>query len=139
MPKTRRELIDQILDNLGILVPGQAAGDEAVSRVDGILDPAAATLQGLDIVYIADIGTGNPPAGGQIDDALFLPLANWMAWQVGGAFNMADSPSLKALALEAEKTLRTLTRPARTRRTLQTDLQLSGMHARVHGNFARGT
>ena len=30
MARTRRDLIDQVLDNLGVLVPGQAPGDEAV-------------------------------------------------------------------------------------------------------------
>src|SRR5262245_31523137 len=118
--KTRRELIDLVLDNLGVLVPGQSPGDEAVSRVDGIIDPSFATLAALGIAYIPDAGTPNPPAGGEIEDAVFLPLGDWVAWQVAGGFNLSDSPSLKMLADAAETTLRTISRPASTRRTLRT-------------------
>lgn len=139
MARTRREFIDLILDNLGVLVPGQAPGEEAVARVDGIIDPSLATLGALGIVYVADAGTPNPPAGGEIDDAIFIPLGDWVAWQVAGGFNLSDSPSLKALAIEAEKILRIIGRPARTRQTLRTDLQLAGRHSRAPINFNRGT
>ena len=139
MARTRRELIDLILDNLGVLVPGQSPGDEAVSRVDLIIDPSFATLAALDYVYVADAGTPNPPAGGAIDDALFIPLGDWVAWQVAGGFNLSDSPSLKALSIEAEKTLRIIGRPASTRRVLTTDMQLTNRRGRVVGNYARGT
>ena len=56
MAQTRRQLIDKVLDKLGVLVPGQAPGDEAVSRVDGYVDPCFATLAALGIVYVADAG-----------------------------------------------------------------------------------
>ena len=138
MPKTRRELIDQIIDKLGVLVPGQSPGDEAVSRVDAILDPSFATLAALDIAYVADIGTPNPPTGGEVEDALFLPLADWMAWQVAGGFNLSDSPSLKVLADQAEQVMITIGRPAPTRRTLRTDLQLTGARGAVINSY-RGT
>ena len=140
MPRTRRELIDKVIANLGVLVPGQSPGEEAVSRVDLIIDPTIAMLLGKDVpVGNMDYGTPNPPQGGEIDDAGFLPIADCVAWQIGGEFNMSDSPSLKALAIEAEQTLRTIYRPARTRRTLRTDLQLAGRHSRAPINFNRGT
>jgi hypothetical protein len=139
MARTRRELIDLVLDNLGVLVPGQSPGDEAVSRVDGIIDPTFAMLAALGIVYVADAGIPNPPTGGEIDDSIFIPLGDCVAWQVAGGFNLSDSPSLKALAIEAEKTLRIIGRPARTRRVLSTDLQLAGRHSRAPVSFTRGT
>jgi hypothetical protein len=140
MARTRRELVDLVLDNLGVLVPGQAPGDEAVSRVDSIIDPGLATLAALGIIYVADAGIPEPPSGGEIEDAIFIPLGDWLAWQVAGGFNLSDSPSLKALSLEAEKTLRLIGRPASTRRMLSTDVQLSGRHVRRgFGNFTRGT
>jgi hypothetical protein len=140
MSKTRRELVDKVLDNLGILVPGQAPGDESVSKVDGIIDPGAAMLAALGIVYLPDMGLANPPTDGEIDDAVFLPLAAWMAWQAAPAFNLGDSPSLKALADQAEETLRIIGRPASTRRVLTTDGQLRGSRTRSSaGNFTRGT
>ena len=139
MARTRRDLIDQVLDNLGVLVPGQAPGDEAVSRVDGVIDPTLATLAAQAIVYVADAGTPNPPAGGEIDDALFMPLASCIAWSVAGGFNLADSPSLKALQIEAISVLRIIGRPASTRRTLGTDIQLRGYRSSPFGSFSRGT
>jgi hypothetical protein len=138
--RTRRDLIDIILDKLGVLVPGQAAGDEPVSKVDNIIDPSAASLAALGIIYVDDAGTPNPAAGGEIDDGAFLFLGDWMAWQVAGQFNLADSPSLKALAIEAEEKLRIIGRPARTRQTLRTDLQLTNTRIRTPiGNYTRGT
>src|SRR5580765_7283519 len=126
MPKTRRELVDQVLDNLGVLVPGQSPGDEAVSRVDAIIDPSFATLAALGKCYVADPGDPDPPSGGEIDDAQFLPLCAYVAWQCAGAFNLGDSPSLKILSDQAESTLLLIGRPASTRKTLSTDVQLRG-------------
>lgn len=140
MARTRRELVDLILDNLGVLVPGQSPGDEAVSRVDTIINPCLATLAAVGIVYVADPGQSNPPTGGEIEDAIFVPLGDWIAWQTAGGFNLADSPSLKLLADQAEVTLRLIGRPASTRRLLTTDAQLRGIRTRSPiGNFSRGT
>lgn len=140
MPQTRRQLIDKVLDKLGVLVPGQAPGDEAVSRVDGYVDPCFATLAALGIVYVGDAGDADPPSGGQIEDALINPLSDYIAWACAGAFNLADSPHLKILSDQAESTLRIIGRPASTRRTLRTDAQLRGGSLRTQiGNFSRGT
>jgi hypothetical protein len=140
MPRTRRELIDAVIDNLGVLVPGQSPGDEAVARVDDHIDPGLATLAALGIAYVPDPGVPDPPTGGEIDDAIFLPLADWMAWAVAGGFNLSDSPSLKAAADQAEEVLRIISRPAATRKTLRVDGQLRGTRTRSPiGNFSRGT
>jgi len=140
MARTRRELVDQVLDNLGVLVPGQSPGDEAVSRVDRVIDPTFAMLAAQGLPYVADAGMPNPPAGGEIPDDQFLPLASCVAWSVAGGFNLADSPALKTLQIEAIATLRIIGRPASTRRLLSTDIQLRSNNARAPvGNFSRGT
>jgi len=140
MAQTRRQLIDKVLDKLGVLVPGQAPGDEAVSRVDGYVDPCFATLAALGIVYVADAGLPDPPSGGQIEDAIINPLADYICWACAGAFNLGDNPQLKLLSDQAETTLRTIGRPASTRQTLRTDTQLRGGSWRAPiGNFTRGT
>ena len=141
MAKTRRELIDCVISKLGVLVPGQSPGDEVVSKVDSRIDPTVAMLIGIGIeIANIDVGTPNPPAGGQIDDVDFLSIADSVAWQSGGDFNMADAPSLKTLADEAEARLRIIHRPASTRQTLRADLQLRGSQFRAPiGNFTRGT
>jgi len=137
--KTRRQLIDQVLDSLGILVPGQAPSDENVSRVDGLLDPALSSLAAQEIVYVADTGTPNPVTGGEIDEAIFLALADMVAWRCAGAFNLAGDPALMAKSKLAEEELRVIGRPARTRRTLTTDIQLRAGNRRYTSfNFVTG-
>lgn len=141
MSKTRRELIDKTLLKLGILVPGQAPGDETVSMVDGFVDPCFARLLGKGIgISGVDVGLPNPPSGGDIDDAVFLSLTDCLADACKGAFNLSDSPYLKLLADQAEEELRIITRPAATRVVLHTDTQLRGSKVRAPiGNFTRGT
>lgn len=140
MAQTRRQLIDKVLDKLGVLVPGQAPGDEAVSRVDSYIDPCFATLAALGIIYVADAGLPEPPSGGAIEDAISNPIADYVAWACAGAFNLGDNPQLKLLSDQAEAVMRTIGRPASTRQTLRTDLQLSGSGLRGPvGNFTRGT
>jgi hypothetical protein len=138
--RTRRELIDQTLDNLGVLVPGQTPSSENVSRVDRIFDPLVATMAAQDIYYLGDAGTPNPPAGGEIPDEAFLQIAAMSAWAVAGGFNLADSASLKVLNDQAIVELRQMSRPAATRQTLSTDRQLRGMRNIAFGgnNFVRG-
>lgn len=122
--KTRAELIYQVLDNLGVLVIGQAPSDEMVSRVDGLLDAVLASLAAREIVYVADAGQPSPPSGGQIDMSIFLPLADMVALRCAPQFNLGMDPDIIATAQRAEEELRVIGRPARTRRYLRTDLQL---------------
>jgi hypothetical protein len=138
MAMTRRELIDIVLDNLGVLVPGQAPSDDEVDKVDKRFDAGFAQLAASDIIAVYDFGTPSPPSGGEIEDAIVLPLGDWFAWKCAPAFNQADNPSLKILADEAEKVLRLIGRPASTRRVLITDPQLSSRPYR-NVNFLRGT
>jgi len=128
--KTRRELVDAALDSLGILTPGQAPSDEDVGRVDDLLDPVLEMQAALGVVYVSDPGTSSPPSGGQIELSVFLPLADIVAWNVAPAFNLQGDASLKVLADEAEKVLRRINRPARTRKLLRTDAQLSNRNTR---------
>ncbi|MBR2118501.1 MAG: hypothetical protein IJ935_07485 [Afipia sp.] len=120
MSKTRRELIDEVLDRLGILVPGQAASSANVNKVDGIIDPTIAKLNGLEIFYISDAGSVGP-SDGDIDDAVFLPLADYIANEAAPKFNLPADTKLKTLAIEAEATMRTLARPPSSRKFLRID------------------
>jgi hypothetical protein len=139
MSRTRRELIDKVVANLGVLVPGQSPGDEVISKVDAGVDPTVARDNAIGLPFIADAGTPNPPSGGEIDDAVFIALSHRVTWTVAGEFNSADSPSLKVLNDLAEQELRIIGRPASTRRTLRGDLQLTNRRGGVIGNFTRGT
>jgi hypothetical protein len=143
IPWTRRELIDAVLDNLGVLVIGQTASDEIVAKVDILLDPCMAQLRVLDIIDVtapAILGTPSPPTGGAFPIEFVLPLSDCLAWTSAGSFNLAGDPSLKVQSDQAEDTLRRLVRPGRTRRMLRVDPALRGENRRVtRGNFTQGT
>lgn len=121
--KTRRELIFEALDQLGILVPGQAPSDTIITKMDGIVDPVIERLNSLGIYYVDDAGESgdNGPEGGEIESDAFLSIAAYLANMAAAKFNLPADTKLKALAIEAEQDLRTLTRPASTRKTLKTD------------------
>lgn len=122
--KTRSQLINQVLDNLGILVPSQAPSDENVDRVDRLLNATLASLSNREIIYVSDFGTANPPSGGEIDEAIFLALADLVAVRVAGAFNLAGDANLVRAAQMAEEELRVIGRPPDTRKTLTIDSAL---------------
>jgi hypothetical protein len=120
MSKSRADFIFQVLDNLGILVPGQAPSDTNIAKVDRIVDASLAKLSGLGIYYVDDAGELGP-SGGAIDDAAFLPAAVYVASDAAPSFNLPAEPKFKMLVSEAEDVLRTLGRPTSTRRTLKID------------------
>ena len=134
MSKTRAEFVDQCLLNLGILVPGQSTSAENVQKMDGFVDPAFALLASLSIYYVQDGGTAGP-SDGAIEDEAFLPLADWVANKACPAFNLAADAKMQALSMIAEDTLRTLSAPARTRRTLSVEPALQTPHAIYRGGF----
>lgn len=118
--KTRQELIIEALDQLGIIVPGQAPSTTIIAKMDTILDPVIEQLDGLGIYYVDDPGEIGP-ADGAIESSAFLALGAYLANAAAAKFNLPADTKLKALAIEAEQTLRTLTRPASTRKFLKTD------------------
>ena len=138
-PKTRRDLIDRAIENLGVLIEGQAISNAMVQKVDRILDGHFAELRTEEIVYVSDYGTPNPPTGGEIPAEYFNPLSHTLAWGAASGFSLAGDPSLAALDTLARETLRRLTRPGRTRRPLKLDAQLR-MRTRVTpGSFSEGS
>jgi hypothetical protein len=120
MSKTRAELINQCLTNLGVIAEGQSVSDQDVSKMDTIVDPAIALLASLDIYYVQDAGSIGP-SDGEIEDSAFLPLADYIADAACAAFNLPNDTKMKALSQLAQGTLQTLSAPARTLRTLRVD------------------
>jgi hypothetical protein len=118
--KTRQELIIEALDQLGIIVPGQAPSSTVMNKMDGIVDPAIAELADLDIYYVSDVGEAGP-TGGEIEASAFLSIGAYLANAAAAKFNLPADAKLKALAMEAEAKLRTLARPASTRKFLKMD------------------
>jgi|SRR5215468_4364385 len=122
--KTRMQLVDQVLTNLGVLVPGQAPSAETRSKVDDILDPAIASLRARDICYIPETGDIGP-SGGEFPVEFFLALAASIANYAAPSFNLAGDAKLFSLAQQAEGQMMTLSRPDRTRKTLKVDRALT--------------
>jgi hypothetical protein len=134
MSKTRADLINQALINLGILAQGQSAEAENIQKMDAIVDPALAELAGLGIYYTQDAGELGP-ADGAIEDSAFLSTADYLANRACAAFNLAADTKMQALAQIAEDKLRTLSAPSRTLRTLRTD---PALQPRRIGGWYRG-
>jgi hypothetical protein len=134
--KTRRQLIDQVLGNMQVLAPGQTPADEDVQRVDGVIDAVVVMLSALDVYYVDDAGQPGP-LNGAIDAAAFLPLAHCVAKEAGAAFGLGADPALVALDREAKAELRTIGRPAGTKRLLTVDRALT-LPRRGVFNFTTG-
>jgi len=134
--KTRLELIIEALDQLSIIVPGQAPSATIINKMDEVFDPVVEMLAVLDIYYVDDPGEIGP-IDGAIESSAFLPLGAYLANAAASKFNLPADAKLKALAIEAEQTLRTLSRPTSTRKFLQTDPGIpTGRRARF--NFTTG-
>jgi hypothetical protein len=124
MSKTRAELVNQCLTNLGVIAAGQSIDPDLVLKMDAIIDPAVALLARLEIYYVQDVGSLGP-IDGAIEDEAYLPLASWIANQACSGFNLPADAKMQALAMIAEDNLRTLAAPARTLRTLRVDPALT--------------
>jgi hypothetical protein len=135
--KTRRQLIDQVLGNMQVLAPGQTPADEDVQRVDGVIDAVLDSLNAREIVYVSDPGTPGP-LDGAIEAAIFLPLAHCVAKEAGAGFGLGADAALSALAAEAERHLKTITKPPRSRKLLRIDPALTPSR-RTSFNFTRGS
>lgn len=120
MSKTRAELINQSLVNLGVIAFGQSIDAEMVQKMDTVIDPALSELSDLDIYYVSDQGSVGP-TGGAFDNSAFLSLAAYIANAACAAFNLPADQKMITLSQIAEGKLITLTRPARTLRTLRVD------------------
>lgn len=141
--RTRRELIDETLDRLGVIVPGQTVPDELVAKVDKVLNPALAQLRTLEIIDLTApsiTGTASPPTNGEFPIEVFLPLADSIAWSAAPQFNLAGDPALKVLGDQAEDTLRRLAAGSSTRRMLRVDKALrNSRNGYGRGSFTQGS
>lgn len=141
--RTRIDLIDKTIENLGVLVEGQTPTAAMRQKVDRVLDGHIAELRIEEIVYIADAGVAGsnsgPPSSGAIPEEYFNPVSHTLAWSAASSFSLAGDPSLAAQDQLARDTLRRLTRPGRTRRPLKLDPALRMQTRVTQGNFTEGS
>lgn len=134
MSKTRAQLINQCLTNLGVIAEGQSITADLVSKMDTIIDPAISTLAHLRIYYVQDAGAIGP-TGGEIEDSAYLPLADWIANRASSAFNLPADQKMQAVAMLAEATLITLAAPPRIFNRLRIDPALQSRRGWYGGGF----
>jgi hypothetical protein len=109
--KTRLELKERALKNLGVLAEGQTAATEDLAEVDDHIDPLLAELTDRDIFYVVDDEA--------IDDSAFLSLGHCLAWACAAQFGAQADPALAALAQQAEMKLKNIASEGPTYRALK--------------------
>lgn len=102
--KTTLDLVNKVLNNIGVLGEGQTASAESQTSVTSAIGPVVAQLSAAMIVDIPDITA--------ISNVYFLPLADLVADALKSDFGVADGDAavLVAAAQNAERRLKNLTR-----------------------------
>lgn len=114
--KTREQLIEQVLDNLGVGAAGQAKAAEDTAKVDSLIDASFARLSALGIFDVPDSEEIQPEA--------FLALSNVVANDCAPSFALSGDERLAALARIAEGDLRMIVRAGSGSPLLTTDRAL---------------
>jgi hypothetical protein len=109
MAKTRADLVNRALYNLGVLPQGQTANAEDFNAVDALVDPMIEDLIGRDIVFVEDVDA--------IDEKYFLHLGHVLAGHAASIYGMQNDAALAAKMIKGEQDLQRL---AATRPTYQT-------------------
>jgi hypothetical protein len=120
MPRTKQELIDNILLDLNAIGLGQTAAAEESDFVSASITATLAELNARDVVNVFDEDA--------IDDALFQPLNDLLVARLGASFGRPPADPTALLLLEDR--IKAATRDTGTRATLSTD-RLLRHHARV--------
>jgi hypothetical protein len=108
--RTRAELVNQALANLGVTDPNEIASAEDYKAVNDHFDTAMAQLSGEDIFTLADED--------DIPLELFGPLADYLAEDSASDFGRAANQQAVQLA---KARIRTITRNRPTYQTLASD------------------
>jgi hypothetical protein len=87
MVKTRAELIQAALEEIGVLAAGQSPSAEDSDKLERAIDPLLEELAAREIVYVAN--------SNEIPAAVFGPLARRLGAEVAGAFSVTSGPSIE--------------------------------------------
>jgi hypothetical protein len=128
MAKDRTDLIHRALRNLGVLPQGQSPSAEESQSVDDLIDPM---VENLRYRFIAEVDPDN------IEDHVFLPLANILAAVAAPEFGQDQNQATWALKERAELDLKEIWNYQRRehRKTMKTDYYLA---AAAHGHTQAG-
>jgi hypothetical protein len=100
MPKTRAELVNRALSNLGALPAGQTANTEEYNQVDALVEPVLESLQARDIYHVSDVSA--------IPDESFIALGHCLAWACSPEFGLHNDTSMFTLGQQAEIQLKVI-------------------------------
>lgn len=79
--RTQADLLQEVLENLGVLAAGQTPEIEDLGRVSEKLPSIISLLSATEVVYIPDINN--------IPDEFFIPLSNCVAYQCKAKFGIS--------------------------------------------------
>lgn len=115
LTKTNAELVDAVLENLGVLAEGQTSEPEQTSRIQGRLPSILATLRSTEVFYL-----GNADA---IPEDAFNALSDVVAYACHNSFGVTgeELQALKIADTEARVALKTIQRGRPTYQPLQTE------------------
>jgi hypothetical protein len=85
--RTTADLLQEVLENLGVLAAGQTPEQEDLSRVSEKLPSIVSLLSATEVVYIPDINN--------IPDEWFIPLSNCVAYQCKAKFGISDDAAVQ--------------------------------------------
>jgi hypothetical protein len=111
VPKTRENLVNRALSNLGALPAGQTANDEEYDQVDALVTPVLESLSARDIYYVADEAA--------IPDEAFIALGHCLAWACAPEFGLHNDAALSTLSERAELKLKVIQSASPTYKPLE--------------------
>jgi hypothetical protein len=100
MSKTRAQLVNRALANLGALPAGQTANDEEYDQVDALVTPVLESLSARDIYYVPDEAA--------IAEEAFIPLGHCLAWACASEFGAQGDVALYTMKQQAELELKVI-------------------------------
>lgn len=115
MAKTRADLIERALKNLGALPAGQSASAEDSLSMDALIDPLLDSLNMREIIYVGD--------SENIPDEYFIPLGELLAFAASPEFGASLDPARLTMdgRPKAEDDLRHIQSARPTYQTLEVD------------------
>lgn len=97
MAKTRAQVVNRALYNLGVKVRGQAASAEDYEAVDELVDGVVEGLIQREIYFLQDVDV--------TPEEVFIPLGHILAWAAASIFDQHNDPALLAFSKDAERDL----------------------------------
>lgn len=85
--RTQADLLQEVLENLGVLAAGQTAETEDLARVSEKLPSIVSTLGATEVVYVPDINN--------IPDEWFIPLANCVTYYCKAKFGITGDAAVQ--------------------------------------------